>query len=630
MDGSASSAEREARARAIAGAGGIDLARAGGHLPHRLDLTLCEALVIGLLQLGVSKYVAVFGHGATELAEVLRVSELAGLVRTFAVRNEIEAAHAATALRWVSGERAAVVTSIGPGAMQAMAGSLAAASDGIGVWHLYGDETTEAEGPNMQQIPKAEQELYLRLCATMGDAFTLHTPAALTTALRRGVNTVDRPHRAGPFYLLLPLNTQPVVLHDFNLDELPTGAPPPLGAAAGTHGAYRRAACLLTEAERVVVKIGGGARDCGPRLETLLDLVDGVAVTSPIVSGVLPYRHPRNMTVGGSKGSISGNYAMDQADLLLAIGTRAVCQSDSSRTGYPRVRQVINLNCDPDSALHYNRTLALVGDAGATLDRLILELESEGVTPRSTASAWLRECIDKKAQWDAFKAERYANPTLPDPGWGREVLTQPAAIKAVTERARAAGAVCFFDAGDVQANGFQVVEDDRLGRTFTETGASYMGFAASAVLASALADPPFFAVALTGDGSFTMNPQVLIDGIAHGARGCIVVFDNRRMGAISSLQRDQYRAEFATSDNVAVDYVSWASSIGGVYALFGGFSVAELESALDRALNHEGLSLIHVPVYYGDDPLGGLGAWGRWNVGSWVGETQALRHDSGL
>jgi hypothetical protein len=78
------------------------------------------------------------------------------------------------------------------------------------------------------------------------------------------------------------------------------------------------------------------ARHCGHQLDVLLDLVDGVAVTSPIVSGVLSYHHSHNMTVGGSKGSISGNHAMGPADLLLAVGTRAVCQSGiCSSTGWP-------------------------------------------------------------------------------------------------------------------------------------------------------------------------------------------------------------------------------------------------------------------------------------------------------
>ena len=164
--------DRAARAAAIAAAGGIEPALAAGALPRRVDLTVSEALVVGLLRQGVRRYVTVLGHGSTELGEVLRVYEAAGLVRTFPVRHETEAAHAATALRWVTGEKAAVVTSIGPGALQAMAGSLVSASDGVGVWHLYGDETTEDEGPNMQQVPRAEQGLFLRLAATMGAAYS--------------------------------------------------------------------------------------------------------------------------------------------------------------------------------------------------------------------------------------------------------------------------------------------------------------------------------------------------------------------------------------------------------------------------------------------------------------------------
>ena len=122
-----------------------------------LRCTLSEALVLGLLRQGVRKYFAIFGHGSTDLGNVLRVYEEEGATRTINCRNEVEMAHAATALRWQYGELSAVVTSIGPGAMQAFAGSLAAASNGVGVYHIYGDETTFGEGYNMQQVPKEEQ-----------------------------------------------------------------------------------------------------------------------------------------------------------------------------------------------------------------------------------------------------------------------------------------------------------------------------------------------------------------------------------------------------------------------------------------------------------------------------------------
>ena len=619
---------RREHAHRIAEAGDVTRLVAGEVLGERIDTTVSEALVWGLLAQGVRTFFCVFGHGSTEIAEVLRIYQAAGLLRVCGVRNEIEASHAAMALRWVRDEKAAVVTSIGPGALQALAASLAPRSDGVGVWYLLGDETTEDEGPNMQQVPGTEQTAFLRLFATMGQAYLLHTPWALPIALRRGLNTVEHPHRAGPFFLLLPLNVQPTQLASFNVAELPMGAPPPLGPAAD--GGIHTAVTAIAAAERVVVRIGGGARACGAELMEFLELADAVAVTSPLVSGVIPYAHPRNMTVGGSKGSLCGNYAMESADLLVVVGSRSVCQADSSRTGYPQVERVININADPDAAMHYNKTTALIGDAASTLRQLNQMFRAQFQQPATGPSAWLRACGDKKRQWVAYKRVRYRQPVLYDPVWGREVLTQPAAIKVATDWARNRDAVCFFDAGDVQANGFQIVEDDHLGQTFTETGASYMGFAVSALLATAVASEPFYGLAISGDGSFTMNPQILIDGVEHGATGCILLLDNRRMGAITGLQVVQYGVECATRDSVQVDYRAWARAVKGLAAFDGGHSPETLQQALEQAEAHKGLSLIHVAVYFGLHELGGFGAYGRWNVGNWCADTQAMRHEIGL
>ena len=526
-------------------------------------------------------------------------------------------------MRWVTGEKAAVVTSIGPGALQAMAASLVPASDGIGVWYLCGDETSEDEGFNMQQVPKNEQGLFLQLAASLGHAYSLHTPLALPTALQRGTATVDHPYRPGPFYLLMPMNTQAAWLLGFNLDELPEACQISLGAAEADYGL---AAQWIKEALRIVVKVGGGGRTAGPELASLLERSGGVLVHTPIATGCVPYTHPQNMGVGGSKGSLPGNYAMENADLLIAIGTRAVCQSDCSRTGYPNVQRVININADLEDATHYHHTLPLVGDVRRTLQKLIQAL----VVGSAGKAEWLTACTAQKVAWQKFKAQRALHPVLEDAYWGNAVLTQPAAIQIATAWAKKQGAVCFFDAGDVQANGFQIVEDDRPGQTYTETGASYMGFAISALLATGIASKPFQGLALTGDGSFTMNPQILIDGSQHGAHGCILLLDNGRMGAITGLQEAQYGAGFATWNTLQVDYLRWASAVPGLLALDGGCSPQALQAALDQAGRHAGLALIHVPVYYGPDPLGGMGVYGRWNVGNWCEDVQTLRHEIGL
>ena len=202
-------------------------------------------------------------------------------------------------------------------------------------------------------------------------------------------------------------------------------------------------------------------------------------------------------------------------------------------------------------------------------------------------------------------------------------MTQPQAIRTAIDFADGIGAVKLFDAGDVQANGFQIAVDDQPFATFTETGASYMGYAVSALMAAALADKPVYPMAFSGDGSFMMNPQVLLDAVEHHLRATLIIFDNRRMAAISGLQHAQYGVDFRTSDSVAVDYQRMASAFPGVLALNGGETPDELRKALAEAHAHDGLAVIHVPVYGGPDPVGGLGVYGSWNVGNWVAEVEA-------
>ncbi len=583
-----------------------------------LGLALSEALVIGLLKQGVRRYYAIFGHGSTDLGEVLRIYCEEGAVDVINCRNEVEMAHAATAYAWVHGETPAVVTSIGPGGLQAMAGSLAAASNGVGVYHVYGDETTQGEGYNMQQVPKPEQGIFGKATALMGQSYTLHTPGALRECLRRGTSCVHHPYKAGPFYVMLPINTQPQTTR-INIATLPARGEIPAVAPARSDDLAEAVEFVRTH-RRIVIKAGGGTRGHYGAVRALATRIGAPVVLSPGSTGVLADADPQNMHVGGSKGSISGNHAMENADAVVVIGSRAVCQADCSGVGYPNAQAVLNINGDLADLTHYANTVCLPGGISAVIEALLKALGAD--TGADKREDWLQECAAKKDEWTAFKALRIHAEPLRDAVWQRPVLTQPAAIHTVSSFANRVGAIKFFDAGDVQANGFQIVEDDQPGQTFTETGASFMGFAGSALLGSAHVPGAKYGIAFTGDGSFMMNPQILIDAVEHGVRGMIALFDNRRMAAITGLQYDQYGHEFKTNDSVAVDYVALAGAVSGVQALHGGYSREELEFALATAYSHDGLSLLHIPVYSGRDPVAGMGAYGSWNVGNWVDDVQ--------
>ena len=621
--------DTENRAKAIAESGSLSEAVASGRTAQFQDLSMSEALILGLLNQGVRKYVGIFGHGSTDLGNILSRYEQAGLVKMYNVRHETEAAHCVTMLKWHYGETAAVVTSIGPGALHAFSGSLASASNGIGVYHIYGDETTHDEGPNMQQVPKPEQANFLNLVKTMGAGYQIHTPESVFTALRRGAAEVFNPFSPGPFFLLLPMNIQPALLKPCNLLELPQK--PNFSKPSCTDAeVYKKAGLWLKGAERITIKIGGGAANCGPELIELAELTDAVIVEGAKMPGHVPASFGRNMGVGGSKGSICGNHAMNRADLAIIVGAREVCQWDCSGTAWKEAKRIINFNTLPHYAGHYNNSIPILGEAKQNLRHLIDYLKQTGWTPRQKESEWYRENKEKKAEWKAFKALRYENPVLVDPRRGIKLLTQPAAVHIACGFAVEKRAARYFDAGDIQANGFQITEDEEPGFTFSDTGASYMGLAASGLLCSALADKPVYTFAFSGDGSFTMNPQILIDAVEHGVKGCLIIFDNRGMGAIIGLQWAQYGRDYKTTDSVEVDYSALAASVKGVNSLFGGYSPESFRAALEEAYEYPGLSVVTVPVYLGEDELGGLGAFGNWNVGNWCTDVQKEHHRIGL
>ena len=332
-----------------------------------VDLTLSEALVIAMLKQEVTQFYAIFGHGSTDLGEVLRIYNEAGVVTVVNCRNEVEMAHAATAYAWVYGKTPAVVTSIGPGGLQAMAGSLAAASNGVGVYHIYGDETTCGEGYNMQQIPKPEQGIFGKMGALIGQSYTLHTPGSLRECMRRGTACVHHPYKAGPFFVMLPINTQPQRTR-VNLATLPPRQTVPALVPA-SNAVFDEAVSFLRSNTKVVIKAGGGTRANYKALRRFAIKSGLPVVLSPGSSGVMMDGHVQNMHVGGSKGSISGNYAMQEAEAVIVIGSRGVCQADCSGVGYPKAHTVLNINGDLDDLAHYANTIALPGDITAILDK---------------------------------------------------------------------------------------------------------------------------------------------------------------------------------------------------------------------------------------------------------------------
>ena len=323
-------------------------------------------------------------------------------------------AHAATALRWQYGEIPAVVTSIGPGALQALAGSLAAASNGVGVYHIYGDETTFGEGYNMQQVPKEEQGLFGQMTAIMGRSYVLHTPegAARRAAPRRAHRQPSLPRRA--------VLSAAAAQHPARAP-----APQPRSAARAAEAGPARTGlrCAVrggreADRRRAQGRHQGRRRHARPRRGGAPPRAKPPAPRSccrPARPACCPTRIAQNMHVGGSKGSISGNYAMARSR---AADRHRLARGVPGRLLRHRLQEGASRHQHQRRSRRRHPLQPHDWRSSAT-SRRSPSASPTGLKPPQAAASkreWLAACAAKKAEWAAYKRARFEAATDPRRG----------------------------------------------------------------------------------------------------------------------------------------------------------------------------------------------------------------------
>src|SRR5258708_38189233 len=146
---------------------------------------------------------------------------------------------------------------------------------------------------------------------------------------------------------------------------------------------------------------------------------------------------------------------MEHAELVIMIGSRAVCQADCSGIGYKSATHVININGDIADVTHYNQTTVLVGDISAISEALAERLERTAVKADAAKQAWLTACAAKKKEWRDYRYARFGASPMADHVWQRPALGQPAAIKGGADLPKRITPAKNFAPGGAPANGFQ-------------------------------------------------------------------------------------------------------------------------------------------------------------------------------
>jgi acetolactate synthase-1/2/3 large subunit len=344
--------------------------------------------------------------------------------------------------------------------------------------------------------------------------------------------------------------------------------------------ALDRAADLLVDAERPVVYVGGGARRT-PNREAVRDLVADLNL--PVIAsykgkGVVPDDDPRMLGVTGSHTPASALRVLDDADLVVALGT----DFDGVSTAHweiPMGDRLVHVNLDPSDLTHpYDVDVGVVGDAGAAAGALRdAAVESDGWDGRAVGSA-VREEYEAHLQARDLFADRVPMSTAGALRTIREAVPREAAVTT--------------DVGGFRLWAKQLFDAYGPERYITAGSWAGMGVGLPAAIGAAVADPSRSVACLTGDGSLLMCLQELHTAADYGLDLAVFVFDNADYGIISKSGKiPEGGPQFAWE---SPDFAAIAEGFGveGIRAT----TLDELRDAAATAVDADGPALVDVVV----------------------------------
>lgn len=529
---------------------------------------------------------AIFGHGnVAGLGEALYQHR--ETLPTYRAHNEQAMAHSAIAYAKAHFRRRmmAVTTSIGPGATNLVTAAALAHVNRLPVLLLPGDIfVSRAPDPVLQQVEDfhdggVSANDTLKPVSRYFDRI-VH-PAQLLTALPRAIRVLTDAALAGPVTLALPQDVQ-AMAYDYPRAFF---EPQLVRFHAPTPGEDELQTALdaLRRASRPVIVAGGGVLYSRGGADALRAFAErhGVAVgETQAGKGALPWNHPLNAGAVGVTGASAANALANEADCVIAVGTRLQDFTTGSNTLFARA-DVIGINANAFDALKH-RASTVLGDARATLDALSERLGGWQANPDWTQRA--RTLCDA---WRETVASRTHAPRTPG------ALPYDADVIGAVQRSGASSpeadiAVCA--AGTLPAELHKLWRAGRPGGYHVEYGYSCMGYEIAGGLGAKLARPEREVIVFVGDGSYLMMNSEIATSVMLGAKLIVVVLDNRGYGCINRLQQACGGAPFnnllddclqGPLGAPAIDFAAHARSLGA-YAEHVA-DVAALEAALVRA-----------------------------------------------
>lgn len=472
---------------------------------------------------------AIFGHGnVPAMGEALYASRKK--LPTFRGQNEQSMAHAAIgyAKQMRRKRMMAVTSSVGPGATNLVTAAAVAHVNRLPVLLLPGDVFMHRAGaPVLQEIERQDDGTItandtLRPVSNYFDRIT--KPEQLMTALPRAISVLTDAERCGPVTLCLPQDIQARAYdfpEEFFNEKLHRQER--TGADCDT---LARVAKLIKQAKRPLLVAGGGVHYSGATdvIKTFAEQHNIPVCETSAGKGVMPYSHDYNVGGIGVVGSSSANELAEQADLIIAIGTRLNDFTTGSRSviSQPRTKQ-ININIVHYDA-HKHDAVALRGDAKRTLEELTPYLQSW-----VSEASWSGQIQSAKQRWTNIVNEATA--------WDfSEPPSEAQVTKIIGDSANSSQDVLVVAAGTMPSEGVKLWQCEHTRAYHSEYGFSCMGYELGAAIGAKMAQPEGEIYAVIGDGTYMLMNSEIFTSVMLDTKLIVVVLDNRGFACISRLQ----------------------------------------------------------------------------------------------
>ena len=540
-----------------------------------------DILVQALVDLGVE---FVFGYPGGAVLPIYDALFEHSRIKHVLVRHEQAATHAAEGYARSTGKPGVVLVTSGPGATNAVTGITDALMDSIPMVVITGQVPTSLIGTDAFQ--EADTVGITRHCTKHN--YLVKDPATLGDVIHEAFH-IATSGRPGPVVVDIPKDVQ-VATASYRKPSQRTGGI--------QHKTYRPAlkadragieavVDMLAAAERPILYTGGGIINAGPAASQLLrelQRITGAPVTSTLMGlGCFPASSPAFLGMLGMHGTYEANHAMNQADLIVAIGARFDDRVTGRLDAFSPNSRKVHIDIDRSSVNKNVRVdLAIIADAGHALEDMVRVWKGRQ-HPKPDLADW----------WDRIAAWR-AKDCLGFDESGPDIMPQRA-IKTLWEATHARNPIITTEVGQHQMWAAQYYGFEAPNKWLTSGGLGTMGYGLPAAIGAQLGDPNALVIDIAGEASIQMNIQELATATQYRLPVKVFILNNEFMGMVRQWQQLTYSSRYSESYSDSLpDFVKLAEAYG-----WKGIRISardELDDGIAAMLAHDGPVMVDCRV----------------------------------